>query len=183
MKSWQNNPAPGLGGSQIEKGKDMKRLIVLFLLFPMLASCGGWTSKCTKRSSCSLSEEKIVSVGSEMVQIGCFGIRYEPYGPSQSLFNRVAYDEQAYTPIVESELIYSGRSGDTLFVAYREYSVRAGANGYLTGGYARPAFYQHIQYDLRTSNTIVFQNWIIQVLEADNQQIRFIVTKEPLPAW
>lgn len=157
----------------------MRKILILFLLLPLLASCGGrWASKCVQHSSCNLSEEKTAVVGSEMVQVGCLARVYTRGSEIQK--------DIEYAPIIESELIYSGRAGDILFIAYREYGIRADRFGYEVSAYyshARPAFYQHVQYDLRTSDVIVFQNWIIKVLEADNQQIRFIVTKEPLSAW
>jgi len=156
-----------------------RKILLLLLLLPLMASCfgGRWASKCTQRSTAILSEEKTAVVGSEMVQVGCLAHVYTRGDEIQK--------DVDYTPIIESELIYSGRAGDILFIAYREYGIRADPFGYVKREYsaARQAFYQHVQYDLKTSNTIVFQNWIIQVLEADNQQIRFIVTKEPLSAW
>lgn len=160
-----------------DKGNMNYKLLFLLLLIPLLASCGGrWASKCTQHSTAILSEEKTAVVGSEMVQVGCFSRIYVRGDEIQKDID--------YAPIVESELIYSGRAGNILFIAYREYGLKADAFGYVTRpSYARQAFYQHVQYDLSTSDIIVFQNWVIQVLDADNQQIRFIVTKEPLTAW
>ena len=124
-------------------------------------------------------------VGSEMVQTGCFSARAEPTG-----INRVVRGPQTqeggyyFRPVVENELLYSGRAGDILHVTYREYNVRS--DGYMIGAasYARPAYAQQVQYDLRISDVIVFQQWVIRVLDADNQMIRFMVIKEPpLDEW
>jgi hypothetical protein len=62
-------------------------------------------------------------------------------------------------------LIYTGRSGNTLRVSYREYRKDL----------ARPAFFQDLTYDLGQSDIIVFRRYRVRVLEATNQFIRFEV--------
>jgi hypothetical protein len=46
-------------------------------------------------------------------------------------------------------------------------------------GLTRTPFFQHVYYDLKTSDTIVFQDWVLKVLDTNNQNIRFKVVKEP----
>jgi hypothetical protein len=71
-----------------------------------------------------------------------------------------------YSPdYVKKELIYGGKSGSTIEVTYREFR----------GGYAAPAFYQNLKYDLNSSSTIRFQNFTIQIQQADNQTIVYSV--------
>jgi hypothetical protein len=55
------------------------------------------------------------------------------------------------------ELVYSGKSGSTLRVTYREY----------VNDLARPAFYQELSYDLNESSEIVFK------LRADSASLMF----------
>lgn len=62
-------------------------------------------------------------------------------------------------------LLYGGRSGDTIRVAYRE----------LKGDLASSAFQQEFIYDLSDSRVIRFRGMEIEVLEATNAHIRFIV--------
>lgn len=62
---------------------------------------------------------------------------------------------------VRKELIYSGKSGNTIEISYREFR----------GGLASPAFYQNLKYDLSESILITFQNFQIEVINADNQAI------------
>jgi hypothetical protein len=62
---------------------------------------------------------------------------------------------------VRKELIYSGKSGSTIELSYREYR----------GGLAAPAFFQNIKYDLSESSIISFQKYRIEVLSATNQNI------------
>ena len=66
------------------------------------------------------------------------------------------------------ELIYSGRSGSTVEVAYREFR----------GGYAAPAFSQNLKYDLRESAVISFQEFRIKVIEATNNSITYQVVSD-----
>ena len=158
------------------KGENLTRkMLILFLLLPLLASCGGWTSKCTKRTTYRLAEEKTAFVGDEMVANGCFGVRYEPHGINRDLFNKTAYDSESPFSAPDKELIYSGRTGDTLHITYREYAHKE---------YIKPAFTQHVQYDLQSSDIVAFQGWTLQILEANNQTIRFKVVKDPeLGEW
>jgi hypothetical protein len=65
------------------------------------------------------------------------------------------------------ELIYNGKSKDTIRISYREY----------INDMARPAFYQDLTYDLLESQEIAFRDLRIEVLEATNSAIKFIVKK------
>lgn len=65
----------------------------------------------------------------------------------------------------KQELIYSGRSGSTISLNYREYK----------DDFIRPAFFQEARYDLNESDTISFKDFRIKVLKANNNQIDFIV--------
>lgn len=63
------------------------------------------------------------------------------------------------------ELLYGGRAGDTIRVAYRE----------LKGSLFSQAFQQELVYDLSVSKVIRFRGMEIEVIEATNSHIRFIV--------
>lgn len=64
-----------------------------------------------------------------------------------------------YSPdFVRKELLYSGVSGSTIEIGYREFR----------GGMAAPAFYQSAKYDLSASKDISFQNFKFRVNSADN---------------
>lgn len=78
--------------------------------------------------------------------------------------------EKVYTQgSVREELIYNGKTKDTIKVAYREYK----------DDLARPAFYQDLTYDLSESKIIGFRRMNIEVIEATNSSIKFIV-KSPM---
>lgn len=65
------------------------------------------------------------------------------------------------------EILYNGRSGDTIRLMYREFK----------DSYARPAFTQEMVYDLGESNIIGFKGTRIEVLEATNTKIKYKVIK------
>lgn len=66
---------------------------------------------------------------------------------------------------VRKELIYSGKSGNTIEISYREYR----------SGMAAPAFFQNAKYDLSESPIIRFQKYRIEILNATNQDIKYII--------
>lgn len=68
----------------------------------------------------------------------------------------------------KKELIYSGLSGTTVELNYREFRQ----------GYAAPAFYQSVKYDLAESKTVQFQNFTIDIIAADNRQIRYKIVRD-----
>jgi hypothetical protein len=65
----------------------------------------------------------------------------------------------------KQELIYNGRSKDTINLSYREFKE----------DWARPAFSQDLTYDLSEGNIIGFRGMKIEVLETTNSNIRFIL--------
>jgi hypothetical protein len=66
---------------------------------------------------------------------------------------------------VKKELVYSGKSGNTIEISYREYR----------GGLAAPAFYQSLRYDLSESTLMSFQNFQFQVNSASNSMISVVI--------
>lgn len=67
----------------------------------------------------------------------------------------------------QQTLLYSGRVGDKINISYREFS----------GNSARPAFNNDVEYDLNESRTIAYKGAEIDVLEADNRSITYIVKR------
>lgn len=155
----------------------MKRQLLLLIFLFTIASCG-WNHPCIMPRSYNVGEEKIATVGSAIVQIGCFAAQWEPRALLKILGTK-PYVDVDFKPWTTNELLYSGREGDILHITYREFYLLFDSNGNETA-HARPAFYQQVYYDLKKSDNIVFQDWVIQVIEANNQQIKFKVIKEPL---
>ena len=63
------------------------------------------------------------------------------------------------------ELVYTGRSGNTIKLIYREF----------VNDMARPSFYTDLQYDLSQSKIIVYKQYRIQVFDATNEAITYSV--------
>jgi len=66
------------------------------------------------------------------------------------------------------ELLYSGKSGNVIKVSYREFR----------GGYAAPAFFQNLEYDLNESRTIKFRRFTLDIRDANNQSITYTVVSD-----
>lgn len=63
------------------------------------------------------------------------------------------------------ELIYNGRSKETIKITYREFQ----------DDMARPAFFQDLSYDLSESKIIGFRGIMIEVRKATNAYIEFVI--------
>ncbi|MBY8962343.1 hypothetical protein KJK34_06235 [Flavobacterium sp. D11R37] len=66
-----------------------------------------------------------------------------------------------------NEIVYSGKSGNTIKFMYREY----------IDDLARPSFYQELQYDLTENNIIGFRGSRIEILKVTNTQIEYRIIK------
>jgi hypothetical protein len=67
----------------------------------------------------------------------------------------------------QQTLIYSGRVGQKVRFGYREFSNNA----------ARPAFNNDVEYDLDESKVFGYKGAEIQVIEATNREIRYVVVR------
>ena len=74
---------------------------------------------------------------------------------------------------VRKELVYSGVSGTTLKLSYKEYYETAGSS------LARQPFYQELTYDIATDKEINYQDMRILILSADSKGIVYKVLSEP----
>jgi len=77
-------------------------------------------------------------------------------------------EERYSRDFIRKELLYSGRSGSTIEVSYREFR----------GGLAAPPFFQNVKYDLSESSVIRFQRFVIEVIKADNQSITYKIVRD-----
>lgn len=77
-------------------------------------------------------------------------------------------EERYSRDFIRKELLYSGRSGSTIEVSYREFR----------GGLAAPPFFQNLKYDLSESTVIRFQRFVIEVIKADNQSITYKIVSD-----
>jgi hypothetical protein len=138
------------------------RRILPFFLIAALAACATTTLEHKDFKSYSVGQTLSASVGGTFLtaQNGSVekvktwvGVMNAPGG--WKIEDRYSED------YVRKELIYSGVSGSTVEISYREYR----------GGLAAPAFYQSVKYDLKESHIISFQNFQIDILNVSNQGI------------
>jgi hypothetical protein len=71
----------------------------------------------------------------------------------------------------KQELLYSGISGSTIKITYREYNSETFAD------YIRPSYSQQVEYDLSNGNTITFQDYLLDVIKANSNEITFRIIK------
>ncbi|WP_292977478.1 hypothetical protein [Nitrosomonas sp.] len=73
---------------------------------------------------------------------------------------------------LNQELVYSGLSGSTIRLAYREYTP---------DDMARPSFFQDLTYDQGVDIIVRFKNIRIKVHQATNESISYTVLEDGLP--
>jgi hypothetical protein len=89
--------------------------------------------------------------------------------PPSSRFKQVLSEQvDASAGYVNYELIYSGKTSQSLNLLYREYTPE---------DLARPAFYQSLSYDA-DSKIIRFKKLKIEIGEANNEKITFAVLED-----
>jgi hypothetical protein len=67
----------------------------------------------------------------------------------------------------QQTLIYSGKIGNKVNIGYREFSRNM----------ARPAFNNDVEYDLSESNQIGYKGALLEIIDANNQNITFKVLR------
>jgi len=85
-------------------------------------------------------------------------------------------DEKYYAAddLFISELVYTGKEKETVFLHYREYT---GA------GLARSPFFQQLRYDIEKTSIIKFKSLSIEVLNATNESILFRILSDENVPW
>jgi len=96
---------------------------------------------------------------------------YQSEWTKEQLFERAESENEIGSFVCE--LIYSGLSGRTIRISYREFS----------NDMARPAFYQDLTYELTESDTITFKSLRIKIFEATNSSIVFSVEEDKDLPW
>jgi hypothetical protein len=80
---------------------------------------------------------------------------------------RLTNDEIFVSGSLKQELVYNGRSGNTVKFLYRE----------LKDDYMRPAFTQEVTYDLNMGEVIGFKGARFKVLDASNTELKYVLIK------
>ena len=92
--------------------------------------------------------------------------------PRDPVFER-SEDVKDWENPFRAEIIYSGLDGNTLKAVYREYS----------GDLIRPAFSQELQYDLSADRMISFRTVEIEVRNATNSFVEYVVNRDGDLPW
>jgi hypothetical protein len=142
-------------------------LILLWISILIFVSCAPeLTKQHAERKNYEINQAAQVSIGAPIISNqSVFTVkekRWVGYAFSPDGWKVTEYTTSDST---KQELIYTGRSGNTINVSYREYLQ----------DFVRPAFFQELRYDLSQSDIIVFRNYRIQVLEANNEFMRYKV--------
>ena len=82
------------------------------------------------------------------------------------LYTKVKFQTELQS-VFQQTLIYNGKVGNKINIGYREYQ----------GGMARAAFSNEVEYDLAESNTIRYKGAVLNVIDANNQSIKFKLTR------
>lgn len=145
--------------------KYTKFIIILSIVIFILGCATMYTNKQYLKNY-TINSEKQINIGVPMIKFENItyieGKRWVGILNSKDGWEHYKY---ATDDSFLEELIYTGRSGNTIFISYREYKKE----------FARPAFFQELKYDLEKSDIIVFRNYKIKVLDATNEYIRFLV--------
>jgi hypothetical protein len=136
----------------------MKSLILILttIIFILFESCG--EGKIITQKDYDLGMEKTVTVGSTMLSY---------ISGTTNMF-----DPNLLAEGTRDELAYSGKSGNTIKIDYRQYYNNN------NGWYIEDGFPQHLEYDLSISDLITCRNFQIKILSSNNNEIKFIVIKD-----
>ncbi len=140
---------------------------IIFCLL-IIAGCSSISTKKVQYSkNYSLNAEMEAVAGGIMIKYEEIkyirGSRMEGLPQSKNYWQSVEYpSEDSFA----EKLIYKGRSGNTVFITYMRKDS------------TRPAFYKELSYDLALTDTILFKNYSIRILDASDNYIRFIVIED-----
>lgn len=145
------------------------KLFMLAISGVLLSGCASTTLESKVFKSYAVGETKTVSIGDAFLvdQTGSVSKVRKWVGIANSSdgWDVVQVASEDY---IRKELLYSGKSGSTIKVDYREFR----------GGLAAPAFFQSLAYDLNESRTIKFQKFTLDVIDASNQAITYKVVAD-----
>lgn len=139
----------------------MKSVLFFVPLFGLCLSGCGFANSAFFTKNYEIGKEMEATVGSEMM--------WKESGTKNTVYNRVLSG-------MRMELIYGGVANDIVKITYREFNL----TGY--DAYARPAFSQELQYDLKQSKIITFKQTKLEVISAANDKIVYKVLQSPEPA-
>ena len=134
-----------------------------------LYGCASTTIRNETFKSYSVGETKTVTVGDAFLTNQDGSVRtFKHWVGIMNSSDGWQTSTEYSTDYRKRELLYGGKSGSTIEVSYREFR----------GGLAAPAFTQNLKYDLSESKIVRFQNFQLEILQADNQTITYRILKD-----
>lgn len=127
----------------------------------LLTACIGLNDPMTADGCLAVDKDQLVSVGRWVQGLGIIQKKFAGWRFKMDSSEAVSL-EKGYT---NYEILYSGVSGDVLRLRYREYS---------SDDLAREAYFQDLTYSM-SDRIIQFRTIEVEVLEANNRKIRYIV--------
>ncbi len=148
-------------------------VVLLAIIVSLLSSCTEYSDlQRTMRQikSYTIGSEIKSNMGDVMLSVrtGNFIVGKKYVGDGNYGEDNWTVFESPETHIFHQELIYTGISSDTIYITYREYSSNM----------ARPAFFLELKYDINISKLIVFRNYRLKILVADNEHISFKIIQD-----
>ena len=149
----------------------MKRLIAI-AFFVILVGCASKGPQTKIDKNYQVGVEKHAAIGEAMVSqdqtttppTSTMILKTLAYNP----YDRGPVDPCAMGDKFRQELIYTGKAGSIIKITYKEYKCDL----------ARPSFFQDLTYDLSQSSTVVFKNFKLNIVKADNEVVTFTVLSE-----
>ena len=141
-------------------------LPVLCLLF-LIMSCTP-TVYLTEKSY-AVSDTIQASIGDEMLEIS----RIRKADETMQVLQAFSGDQVEQDYHFRVALTYTGRSDSVVKVSYREYA----------GDLARPAYSLELEYDMDESRFMNFRSLEMEVIEATNTSITFVVVDDGGLPW
>ena len=136
----------------------MKNLILILagIILIFLEGCG--TVEIVTQKDYDLVTEKTVTVGSTMLS-------------NVSIKSKI-FDSDLLDKGTKEEIVYTGKSGNTLRIDYNQYSIYDGE------WYIEDGFPLHLEFDMSLGDLITCKYYRMRILSFDNNDIRFIVIND-----
>ena len=120
-------------------------------------------------SRMALGKQKVhQSITNEPYIFATIGAEPRRSGSLKNFSYRKTLADQVLPGSFRQELIYNGRTTDTVKFLYRE----------LKDSYLRAPFTQEVTYDLKDGSEIGFKGARLKIIEASNTKIKYVVTRK-----
>jgi len=146
----------------------------LIILLPLILSACAATRLMRvpfKHQNFSLNQTLTATVGSVMTEIES-GQTAKGEDSTKELTSFQKSFQRSATRGFAQELIYLGKAGNVVNIAYKEYNIKGNDK------YIRNEFSQNLQYDLSESKIISFRSLKIEIIEANSSRIKYKVIAE-----